>query len=64
MKFAILALVAVVQAADIADGADCAKKVDEKTKQPAARVKCKTATFCCMACMPGDGAKKANKDAK
>jgi hypothetical protein len=64
MKFAILALVAVVQSADIADGADCAKVIDAKTKKAAARVKCKNAAFCCMACMPGDGAKKANKDAK
>ena len=63
MKFAILALVAVVQG-QIADGADCAKVIDAKTKKPAARVKCKNAAFCCMACMPGDGAKKANKDAK
>ena len=63
MKFAILALLAVVQG-QIADGADCAKKMDDKTKKLAARVKCKTADFCCMACMPGAGAKKADAKAK
>ena len=61
MKFAVLALVAAVQAATIADGADCAKKLDAK-KVPQAREKCTNAKMCCMACMPGDGAKK--KDAK
>ena len=63
MKLIVLALITAAQAATIADGADCAKKLDAN-KKPLAREKCTSAKSCCMACVPGAGAKKANKDAK
>ena len=63
MKFAVLALVAAVQASTIADGADCAKKLDAN-KKPLARVKCTNDKFCCMACKPGKGALAKDKNTK